>query len=96
LTLHQTDPTGPADAVTVEAEGRNDGPVPLLIGARDLARLLGISKATLERMKAAGRLPSPVVLSAGCHRWRLDEVRAWVAAGCPSRAEFDARRDKRR
>jgi predicted DNA-binding transcriptional regulator AlpA len=66
-------------------------PEPLLIGLRELARLLGVSKATAERMKAAGRLPRPLELSSGCHRWRLSEVRQWVEAGAPPRREWEAR-----
>jgi hypothetical protein len=34
--------------------------IPLLLGAKDLARLLCISLATLWRLKAAGKLPRPL------------------------------------
>jgi predicted DNA-binding transcriptional regulator AlpA len=54
---------------------------PLLITARKLAQLLEISPRTLWRLKSAGRLPAPVRLG-GAVRWRLDEVRAWIAGGC--------------
>jgi predicted DNA-binding transcriptional regulator AlpA len=73
-----------------------EGFEPLLIDIKELARLLGISRATAERMKAAGRLPSPIILSAGCHRWRLEEIRDFVKAGCPPRREFEARQQARR
>jgi predicted DNA-binding transcriptional regulator AlpA len=69
------------------------GPEPLLVGGKELARLLEVSTATVERMKAAGKLPRPVLLAAGCHRWRLAEVREWVACGCPPRPEWEARRN---
>lgn len=65
---------------------------PLLIDARRFAELLGVSMATLNRMKAAGKLPKPIVLSAGCHRWRLSELRDWIDAGCPSVREWEVRR----
>jgi predicted DNA-binding transcriptional regulator AlpA len=68
---------------------------PLLVSARELAALLGVSAATLERMKAANKLPRAVELSGGCHRWRLAEVREWVLAGCPGRREWEARQQAR-
>lgn len=56
-----------------------------LLTSRQLADLLAVSAATLERMRAAGRLLEPVELSRGCHRYRLAEVREWIEAGCPDR-----------
>lgn len=60
---------------------------PLLLGARGVAAALGLSVRSVERAHAAGRLPAPVRIGRSC-RWRADELRAWVAAGCPSRAEW--------
>lgn len=70
----------------------------LLIDARTFAQLLAVSLATFNRMKAAGKLPKPIELSRGCHRWRLAEVRDWIDAGCPPIKEWQARRkaDSRR
>jgi predicted DNA-binding transcriptional regulator AlpA len=62
---------------------------PMLIDARRFAELLGVSMATFNRMKAAGKLPRPIVLSAGCHRWRLAEVRDWIEASCSFDADAD-------
>jgi predicted DNA-binding transcriptional regulator AlpA len=64
----------------------------MLIDARRLAELLDVSKATFDRMKAAGKLPRHIELSRGCHRWRLSEVRDWIDAGCPPIKEWEARR----
>src|SRR5437868_3060103 len=56
-----------------------EGFEPLLVSLGEIAHLLGVSKATIERMKAGDRLgPAPVVLSRGCIRYRLDEIREWV------------------
>jgi excisionase family DNA binding protein len=55
---------------------------PLLIAADELARLMQISRRTLWRLRSAGELPEPVRLG-GTVRWRLEEVRDWVAMGCP-------------
>lgn len=62
---------------------------PLLIPAEQAAELLGISKATLWKHHASRLCPSPVRLG---HRtlWRLAELKAWVAAGCPPRVKWNA------
>jgi predicted DNA-binding transcriptional regulator AlpA len=65
---------------------------PMLIAAKRFAELMAVSLATFNRMKAAGKLPRPIELSRGCHRWRLAEVRAWIEAGCPPIREWEARR----
>ncbi len=70
--------------------GAPAGTDPLLIDISQLARLLGVSKPTVERLKAAGKLPRHVIVSAGCHRWRRAEVEAWVRAGCPDAATWAA------
>jgi predicted DNA-binding transcriptional regulator AlpA len=63
----------------------------LLVDAATLARILAIGERTLWRMLSAGKLPRPVALGSKMRRWRLAEIEAWTAAGCPSRAEWDAR-----
>ncbi len=60
----------------------DERPAPMLIAAEELAALLNISKRTLWRLRSAGALPSPVQLGAAV-RWRLDEIRKWIADGCP-------------
>jgi predicted DNA-binding transcriptional regulator AlpA len=68
-------------------------PEPLLVSSKELAQLLGVSVSSVERLRAAGRLPEPVVLTAGCLRFRLSEVRDWVAAGCPALAAREGREE---
>lgn len=63
----------------------------LLVDIKQLAALLARSVASLERDQAAGRLPAPVYVG-GSKRWRRAEVEAWVAAGCPRRAAWEAAR----
>ena len=53
-----------------------------LITAVQLADLLSISERTLYRLKSTGQLPKPISLG-GSVRWRLAEVRSWIAEGCP-------------
>lgn len=53
-----------------------------LINGKQLAALLAVSERTLYRLKSTGELPAPVVLG-GSVRWRLAEIRGWIAKGCP-------------
>ncbi len=54
-----------------------------LITANEFAELLSVSERTLYRLKSIGQLPAPIVLG-GSVRWRLSEIRDWVAKGCPA------------
>jgi predicted DNA-binding transcriptional regulator AlpA len=56
---------------------------PALISASELAEMLQVSTRTLWRLRSAGKLIKPIKLG-GSTRWRLDEVQAWIAAGCPA------------
>jgi excisionase family DNA binding protein len=53
-----------------------------LISASQLADILSVSERTLYRLKSIGQLPMPIVLG-GSVRWRLTEIREWIAQGCP-------------
>lgn len=72
------------------------GAPPILVDARTAAALLGVGLRTLRTMDAAGKLPAPVRLSAGCVRWRLAELRDWTEADCPDRARWAAIRTARK
>jgi predicted DNA-binding transcriptional regulator AlpA len=56
---------------------------PALISASELAEMLQVSTRTLWRLRSAGKLIKPIKLG-GSTRWRLDEVQAWITAGCPA------------
>lgn len=64
---------------------------PLLLKPGAAARLLGISRTKFYRWSAVGRLPLPVKIDGAAH-WRSRELAAWVEAGCPERAVWQARR----
>jgi prophage regulatory protein len=55
---------------------------PLLITAADLARMMQISIQTLWRLRSAEQLPEPVRF-ASTVRWRLAQIKKWIADGCP-------------
>lgn len=55
---------------------------PLLVTASQIATLMQISTRTLWRLLSGGKIPEPLRIG-GAVRWRLDDVKNWIAAGCP-------------
>jgi predicted DNA-binding transcriptional regulator AlpA len=51
-----------------------------IIRPAQAARLLGISRATLYRWEAAGRLAPRVILGPGTSGWREEDLAAFIAA----------------
>lgn len=55
-----------------------------LLDAEAAAALVGISRASWDRMRSAGLVPAPVKLNGGTIiRWRRSELAKWIADGCP-------------
>ncbi len=73
--------------ITPDTPSQHDGGAPeafkgvALITASQLATLLSISERTVYRLKSSNRLPESINLG-GSVRWRLDDVRRWIDAGC--------------
>jgi predicted DNA-binding transcriptional regulator AlpA len=65
-------------------------PQPLLLTARQAASMCGKSLRTWRTWDALGLVPRPVRIGRST-LWRADELRDWVAAGCPRRQEWEAR-----
>ncbi len=61
---------------------------PCLVDAESLAAMLGVSRATVYKMHKDGTLGPTTVKLGGRRLWRTEEVRRWVAAGCPSRNQW--------
>ena len=55
----------------------------LLIPDRAAATMAGIGRATWHRLRAAGKIGPAAVRLGRAVRYRADEVRAWIDAGCP-------------
>jgi predicted DNA-binding transcriptional regulator AlpA len=66
-------------------------PDALLVTAKQAASICGKSLRTWRTWDAAGWIPRPVRIGRST-LWRLDELREWVAAGCPRRTEWEARK----
>lgn len=59
-----------------------------LLDKHAVAELLGDSVRTIERKNEAQKLPRPVTTE-GALKWRLSDIRRWIAAGCPSAEDFE-------
>ena len=77
------------------AHKRRRPPLPLVVDARRLARLLCAGIRTVRTWDAAGKLPAPLRIG-GRVVWRVDEIRAWLVAGAPCRHEWTAIRAARK
>ena len=62
---------------------------PLVVDASRLAKLLCAGIRTVRTWDAAGKLPAPIRIG-GRVVWRLNEIRAWLAAGAPDRETWAA------
>ena len=47
----------------------------------ELARLLGISRRTLERERSAGRFPRPDLTIGKAPLWKPETIRRWIDGG---------------
>jgi predicted DNA-binding transcriptional regulator AlpA len=61
----------------------------LLLTASEAAAVCSVSTRTWHAWDAAGRIPQPMRFGR-LTRWRTDELRAWVIAGCPKRTDWQA------
>ncbi|MCH7591786.1 MAG: AlpA family phage regulatory protein [Planctomycetes bacterium] len=67
----------------------------LAVNAKKLAAMLGLSERTIRQLDAGGKLPKPVKIGARSVRWPVAEIDAWLAAGAPDRATWNAMRGNR-
>lgn len=54
-----------------------------LLDVKQTAALINASQRTVYRLADADKMPRPVKLGA-LVRWRADELRRWIAQGCPA------------
>jgi predicted DNA-binding transcriptional regulator AlpA len=58
-----------------------------LLRRKAAARYCSAGESTWDRWTAAGLTPAPVRIG-GAVYWGRDELRAWIAHGCPPRPEW--------
>src|SRR5262249_47453610 len=64
---------------------------PLLMDTDQAAASCAVSPASWYRLKAAGKTPAPVRLG-GKVLYRVEDLKLFVALGCPDRKTFEARK----
>lgn len=74
-----------ADAIMAEHENADAA---MLLTSVQAATACGMSRAAWYKHLSAGKLPRPVKIGS-LSRWRAEELRAWIAAGCPARTKWD-------
>ncbi len=91
----------PAEAISTQAPGSRTDPGstgatvpadPLLLTAAQAAALCSTSERTWRLWDIAGKTPPPDCIGRKVF-WRPDELRDWVAAGCPDRETWKALRE---
>jgi len=80
-------------AIRAALQAQN-GPPALFLRAAQAAAFCGVSEATWWRWDSAGRIPAGRKISGGVKVWNRPELERWAEAGCPSRAEWEARRGR--
>jgi predicted DNA-binding transcriptional regulator AlpA len=66
----------------------------LLCDAAGVAKMLQVSKRHVQALDSSGRL-GPMGISLGrSRRWRVAEIRSWIAAGAPPRSRWIAMQQK--
>lgn len=58
----------------------------LLLNTRETSRMLRLSEKTLYTLEKTGRMPKAIRIGSAV-RWSYEELKAWIAAGCPSQTE---------
>jgi prophage regulatory protein len=64
----------------------------LVLTAVEAAAMFQKSVRTWRTWDAAGRIPKPIRVGRAMY-WRPEELKAWVAAGCPNRETWEAMRE---
>jgi predicted DNA-binding transcriptional regulator AlpA len=68
-----------------------DAASPLLLRATQAAALCSTSVRTWRTWDATGKIPQAIHLGRSTF-WRHEELRAWIAAGCPDHMLWEAMR----
>ena len=64
-----------------------------LLTAQAVGVKLSLSKRAVFRMRSAGLICAPLKCGQGAIRWRLSDIEKWIALGCPSKSEFEVRKE---
>ncbi len=84
--MYDHSPDETATTAVRRQQGKNAMP-PLMLRAPQAATLCAVSVRTWRTWDAAGKIPQPIRIGRST-LWRAEELRAWIAAGCPRRKEW--------
>lgn len=56
---------------------------PLLVRIGELPEIVGLHERTIRKLRASGQFPRHRSIG-GTKVWSYEELKAWVAEGCPS------------
>lgn len=77
------------DAGTADGQSQTGtAPAPLLLTASQAAAMVGATERTWRTWHAMGSIPQPIRIGRKTF-WRSEDIKAWVAAGCPDRATWE-------
>ena len=66
-----------------------------LISAKELAKMLSLSKRQIHRLNSCHKLPAPIRIG-GSIRFDLEgDIKPWLAAGAPDRKTWEALKQAR-
>jgi predicted DNA-binding transcriptional regulator AlpA len=86
-------PMSEQGTVSVPAVATPAASVPLYIGSKEVAKMLGISKSTLKEARKRGAVgPKPFRLGTQILRWNRQEILEWAKAGCPDETAWEQRK----
>ena len=61
--------------------------------AKELAKMLSLSKRQIFRLNSCGKIPVPIRIG-GAVRWDSQECAGWLAAGAPDRRIWEAMKEE--
>jgi excisionase family DNA binding protein len=70
--------------LTAAIETPTSSDPPLLLTIPEAAAMLRVNERTWRTWLASGRIPQPIRIGRKVF-WRPEDLKAWVAAGCPDR-----------
>jgi prophage regulatory protein len=56
----------------------SENPLPFMLRRKQLADLLGVSAATIDKARLSGHFPAPIKLGSRAIGWRASDIMEWL------------------